>query len=319
MELLEIRKSLADSIESRSLSDPNYSSHWIEHTKNRRLVGGRKIRGMDGFGTKYRRIPFLQFLHNRAQREVFDEYQEVSKSHFFKLGQRVAKLQRRLFDGDMLRHVYTLDFLCNNYFNQSSQKSSADNSTAVVCVIGDGRTNFTSLALESRVFGKVIHVNLPEILLADLDLLERMKISGKIQLASNREELLAQLKDSTTSLILVRAQDAEILTKVGVDLFVNIASMQEMTLEVINRYFSIIESNECYFYFCNREFKRLYGGEMFSFFDLPWERFRVLFHEECGWHLGHYTLKNWKLLGKRKYDGVVLHRVLTSKKLMCNL
>jgi len=170
-------------------------------------------------------------------------------------------------------------------------------------------TNFVSPSLRSKLFKKVISVNLVEVLLNDLFLLEKegsLK-EHEVGIAITNEELLRLLADSEIHLILVPAFKAPMLSNQGIELFVNIASFQEMTNENIANYFQIIKSNNSYFYCCNRKYKKLYGGEVLEFMQYPWGNPRMIIDERCPWHQTYYDKKFPFFF---QYDGAIMHRLV---------
>ena len=104
-----------------------------------------------------------------------------------------------------------------------------------LCVIGDGQANFVSPVLASNSFSKVISVNLPEVLLSDLELILKAGTpESSIRLCTNSKILCEALQDRTIKLILAPASFCAILSHHPIDLFVDIASFGEMTLDCIN-------------------------------------------------------------------------------------
>ena len=76
-----------------------------------------------------------------------------------------------------------------------------------------------------------------------------------------------------------------------IELFINISSFQEMTeIEIIN-YFEIIKNNKSKLYCCNREYKKLPGGEEIYFDKYPFSNCKKIFYENCPWHKKFYYLK----------------------------
>lgn len=125
-----------------------------------------------------------------------------------------------------MRHVFTFDLL-SNYSDFVNAE--------VICVIGDGQSNFVSMAWMLNKYKKIVHTNLAEILLSDLDLLEKLPgiHSKSISLVQNRKELKDALRSPEVKIILVSSSDREILSNSEISFFVNIASMQEMTNQMI--------------------------------------------------------------------------------------
>ena len=95
-----------------------------------------------------------------------------------------------------------------------------------------------------------------------------------------------------------------------VSLFINIASMQEMDMAVIQKYFSIMRTStvESYFYCCNRENKTLPDDSVICFSDYPWdEKERIIIDEPCSWHQQYPS--NFPPF-RRNFDGTHLHRLI---------
>jgi hypothetical protein len=86
------------------------------------------------------------------------------------------------------------------------------------------------------------------------------------------------------------------------DVVTNVGSMQEMNYATIERYFSFLR-RRCkpgnLFYCCNRELKRLIGGEVIEFKKYPWwPADRHLVDEVCPWYRYQLlTRRSAKLLG----------------------
>jgi hypothetical protein len=106
------------------------------------------------------------------------------------------------------------------------------------------------------------------------------------------------------------------------NLAVNIASMQEMTPDIVANYFTFMRHHfpvRNIFYCCNRERKILMGGEVLEFTKYAWrETDRNLIDELCPWHQYYFsarpTARGLALLGLRLplvnyYDGPMLHRL----------
>ncbi len=112
--------------------------------------------------------------------------------------------------------------------------------------------------------------------------------------------------------------------KLKIDTSINIASMQEMTLESIQKYFDFLRENsskENLFYCCNREKKTLIGGEVLEIRKYPWcDLDHIYIDEYCPWYRFFFTV--YPFLGKNKpqlmgvsipfvnyFDGPFIHRL----------
>ena len=116
---------------------------------------------------------------------------------------------------------------------------------------------------------------------------------------------------------LIAASHSTILLNTPIDLFVNIASFQEMNVDTIRQYFKLIKSSTtgAALYCCNRREKKLYGGEIIRFGDYPWNGFKHLItDDECPWHQHYYVHRRHRLLPIPKtqipYDGIHDHRLV---------
>lgn len=276
------------------------SSHWVSHTANAKVGMDSRIGDIDGFSSRTPRFPFSSFLHRRAQRKTFSNLDVAIGSPFYKIASDFCLAQSRSIDVCVMRHVFTFILLDSHGLLNKSK---------IACVIGDGQSNFVSLAIKSNSFSKIISVNLSEVLLSDLDLIEELDLREDIGLATSVSEFRQMLNDPRFSLIMLRATDSHFLTNSQVDLFVNIASFQEMNQRLVESYFQIIKSNGSYLYCCNREHKRLYGGEILDFSLYPWGGSETLLDELCPWHKYFYDFKSISLFRRGEYDGSIRHRL----------
>jgi hypothetical protein len=291
---------------SQGESASHKSSHWQRHTE-KFAIKNNKVLGIDGFSPRSRKFPFSNLLHEILQKRNFNNLSIPTNSSWYFLGKVAAKKQCRSFDLDILRQVFTLDFLEGN-LNL--------NSTPNICIIGDGQANFTSIALQSSFFNKIISVNLPEVLLSDWELIKKLSFQGITAIARSENDCQEFFK-SDNRFAMIQASDCNILSAKPIDLFVNIASFGEMRKDTIAKYFKIIKSSTmgAALYCCNRREKRLTGGELLRFSEYPWNGFaRILADEPCPWHQSFYSLKRNKFLPIPKagiaYDGIFDHRLI---------
>ena len=83
--------------------------------------------------------------------------------------------------------------------------------------------------------------------------------------------------------------------------------MQEMKPETVDDYFQVIKSNSAYFYCCNREYKKLIGGEELIFTQYPWGNCKRILLEDCFWYRKHLDPKPPFII---KPDGNVKHALV---------
>lgn len=156
----------------------------------------------------------------------------------------------------------------------------------LACVIGDGMTNFLRPALEEfSPSTRFLSINLREGHLIDARLMATAEGVPPVEMLRSRAAVNSWLKSEGTARVgLVLAEDVDVLRGVGIDLFVNVASMQEMTPEAIHLYFDLMRSAPgSVFYCCNREEKSIKDGAVSRFAEYPWEEVEVLLDERCPW------------------------------------
>jgi len=285
------------------------SSHWAARTSRFSVENG-KVNGIAGFSSRSIRIPFLTYyLHAFLQFLNFRNFYDAILSKWYGSFDTVLSKQGRSLDNDAYRHVCTFTFL-EKYINFSSIDT--------VCVIGDGQANFVSPLLARNTFSKVISVNLPEVLISDLELILQLDIQeSSICVCTKHDDICVALQDQAIKLILVPASFNSILLHQPIDLFVNIASFGEMTQDIIEKYFAIIKSSSkgAYLYCCNRLEKRLEGGEVSLFENYPWEGYSIMYaDDDCPWHQQFYEVyfnKCFPVVSiRRPYDGAIKHRLV---------
>jgi len=294
-----IRVALARDLQG---SDIAKSSHWKFHTQSLKISSNNLVTGINGFSNRSHRFPGSTILHKRNLNLLFPWASEILDSVNFKSAVKICHLQSREVDTCVARHVFTFELLENT----------VDLTRDLVCIIGDGQANFVSLAIENNFSRKLISINLTEVLMSDLDLIEKIEgISpNEIAVAQTKLELEDFLNNAEQRLLLVSAQNVSILFESDIDLFVNMASFQEMNTSLIKVYFDVIKSNNAYLYCCNRVEKVLYGGEINRFSEFPWGDEKVLLDESCIWHQNYYSLRSPTLYKKLPFDGEVWHRMV---------
>ena len=294
-----LRRELVKRIEAGNATK---SSHWKAHTKDFSFTNDYRIRGINGFSNRTRRFPGSRFLHTRNLVKLYPEAKELLQGVDFKNVSDICKSQGREIDSCVARNFFTINLL-------REKKIDFRNS---ICVIGDGQANFVTLALYFKISKKVISINLNEVLLSDLDLIETSTLidSSEIQIATSKSEVDSFFQDPLKRLLLISSEDLNLLSNLEIDLFVNIASFQEMTVQQIEQYFEMIKSNRAYLYACNRTYKKLYGGEITEFFKYPWGDSTTILDEKCNWHQAFYSLKSIRLYKKLPFDGEIWHRLI---------
>ena len=195
----------------------------------------------------------------------------------------------RFIDADTIRHIFTFEKL-KEHVNPKS-----------ICIIGDGKINGVLGAHLTFPNAKIYSVNLSETLINDNMILEKIDIDLKKSITLITD-LNFPVKDKM--LTLIPSNLKKILLNKNIDLFINIASFQEMVPDEVNEYFEIIKDNKSKLYCCNRQYKKLPGGEELYFEKYPFSNSKKIFWEDCPWHQKFYSLRPPFI---KNYDGNTKH------------
>jgi hypothetical protein len=200
----------------------------------------------------------------------------------------------QIFGYDVTRMALTIEFLERYIGNLDSKK---------VCLIGDGYGRFGSILKSIYPDCKIIYINLGRTLL--FDYLYTHKVFPK----RNHQVIRAQNELSNDFSYIEAERYREI--KIEAEIFINIASMQEMNMNTINDYFSLIksQSHPIYFYCANRISKKLPDGSVINFNEYPWEGTKVIADELCPWYQQFPSIKPPFV---RKFDGPIQHRLVST-------
>lgn len=302
--------------------DPGESSHWEKYHSSFQFTGDG-FRGLQGFGEwgkpRGKLYKAFEIILQWRFLQMADD-----KADFFYLhniAAKIASIQNRNYDLDMLRQVLTLSFL-------RARIPQLQKRDKLVCVIGDGFSTMTSLLLASNSSSRVVLVNLNKTLLVDLWYLKLWmgdKLFGNsVDLVTSKDGLQRALDKPITNsdvfgrVIAIRAVDHELIRYCPLNLVINIVSMQEMNPSVIREYFDdlrkCISDYDLYFYCCNRLEKSLPDGTVTRFFEYPWSgEDQILVDELTPWHQWYYSLRPPFF---RLYDGPIQHRLAVIAKLI---
>ena len=244
--------------------------------------------------------PYLKsILPGILSKSLFSKYD--TDQNIIDAGIDVINDQGRILDFDCVKQILSLDLLVK-------KKAIKDGDTVVV--IGDGY-GFTGSLIKSLFKGvKIIFVNLGRVLFFDCFYTEKVLPSEKAVIVSEKEEL-NNVPES--GLAFLEAEKYEYLNGYSADLFINIASMQEMDPAIVNRYFSLMRSGSKtpFFYCCNRVEKQLPDGTNVKFNEYPWnEQDEILIDEQCPWYQKYPSNRPpfWK-----PFDGPIQHKLVKLK------
>ncbi len=276
-----IEEQLANNID---LTNENKSSHWKKYL-NPSSNFHNKLSHL-GFGS-YTTKSYKDIFHKYLQKYIFGS--KIFETKTYLKYKKVFDNDNRLIDTDTLRHIFTFEKL---------QKIIDPKK---ICIIGDGKINGVLGAHLTFPKAKILSVNLSETLFHDYIILKELNIGLKDSIELVRNE---NFKMSNKIIHLIPSNLKNFLFNKDIDLFINIASFQEMHMSEIKQYFTIIKNNNSKIYCCNREYKKLVGNEELYFNEYPWGECKKIFWENCPWHKKFYAFKPPFI---RKYDGNTVH------------
>ena len=277
----EINKKLYDLIPETNL---NKSSLWKKNLPDSsEYLNKFNHLGVASFTKKNAK----NYIHNILTKIIFGN--AIFKTKTYKSYKSVFDKINRYIDVDTIRHVFTFEML-KEYVNPKS-----------ICIIGDGKINGVLGAHFTFPQAKIYSVNLSEVLIQDNLILEEtgINLTKSVTLV---EDINKFSKDSIISLI--PSCNKKFLTNKNIDLFINIATFQEIPYYEINEYFEIIKNNKSKLYCCNREYKKLPGGEELYFEKYPFSNSKKIFWEDCPWQQKFYSLRPPFI---HKYEGNIKH------------
>ncbi len=279
----------------------NTSSHWKKYGELQRV---KKIDNEyeligQGFGDFSKRN-ILRFLIDIPTKIYLFNLNKSCSKKILKGIRWVADKQKRCFSYDLSRISLTLDLL---------SKKIVDLENKTFCVIGDGYGSLGCLIKKIYPNSKIIYVNLGRTLF--FDLYYSKKCFPELKHSLIRSNLCSLSADFNYI-------EAEYFKKIFFtsDIFINIASMQEMNYEQISSYFNAIRNQDidCWFYCCNRVSKTLPDGSVINFSEYGWDDSdQIIFDELCPWQQ-RFPI-NWPPFSK-KFDGPIKHRLIKLKKLV---
>lgn len=238
----------------------------------------------------------------------------VSRLHYPGLHKEIRKAKKIVrsmglsFSRDALRQA------CTGYF---LKKHIGKNKLPVknILIIGDGHGILSALMSEAFPGAKIFLIDL------GVTLFFQAYYLGKT-FPQKQHTLLGEADGLKTEngFFYCPAEEQDHFPPEEIDLAINVASMQEMTMDVVAKYFQLLRERKTkLFYCCNRLEKILPDGTITRFMDYPWlKEDKHLVNEECPWHrffFGRSAAENMKLLKLvpipllHRYDGVHWHRL----------
>ena len=209
---------------------------------------------------------------------------------------KLCKIQKRLFNYDLIIHSIVLDIL-------NKKRLLLNN----ICCIGDGKANFVSGLLfinkNNEYIKKIYSINLPQSLIQDYLIIKKFNLIEDSRIKVLNKEV--DLTDEKIHLFLVPAENKFLLKNKNINLFVNSFSFQEMPISETLNYLEIIKSNNSYLYSLNKEQKIMYDGIKINYYDFGIsKKSKIIFEEEAKFVRYYYNLR-FPFFHKKK--GKVIH------------
>lgn len=250
-----------------------------------------KIRG-EGFGdfevnsfvNKLKNIP--SFIYLRGLKKDLDPKLLLAAT-------KVSQSANRLLSFDCIKQALSIQEMIRLGVSFENKK---------VCIIGDGY-GFMGLFLKT-IFPsiKIVSVNLGKTLFFDYLYTATSCMDCTTSLGNSERE---------TDFKFVCAENYEESDIKDIDIFINIASMQEMDISTVQNYMRWIRSQlseAVYFYCCNRVSKTLPDGSEIKFNEYGWEeKDSVLLDDLCDWYQ-RFPINRPPF--SQEFDGPIKHRLV---------
>jgi SAM-dependent methyltransferase len=280
-----------------SLQDSYLSSHWkkygpqsIIHVKNKTIDCLRGI----GFGDCQQTsslsiskifhyltiLTYLAILHNRTK--------ILSWMAIARLIIRSCRDIDIFFSYDVFRQCCIVSIL-EQYVPQKENPR--------ILLIGDGYGILAGILKLHFSNVQVVLVDIFPALLFQAIVLGRglPKVKHSIIQHNTNKDLGVSKRGPLSDIIYCHAKHLPHLKNIKFDIVINVASMQEMTSDIVKRYFNFIRSSSHknnLFYCCNRETKVLPDGETLRFEAYPWHELdEHLFDEEPPFYKWFFSSK----------------------------
>jgi len=171
-----------------------------------------------------------------------------------------------------------------------------------VCIIGDGYGFMGNILKAIKRDAQIISINLGRTLVFDVFYTRLAHANSKVRLVQTGQDY-----DNDLGFCFLEAEGYDLLSQLSIDLFINIASMQEMDNKVIEKYFQFIRESKAskkYLYCCNRVEKKLPDGTITRIDCYPWDNSIFVIDEPCPWYQKYPkpTPPFW-----RPFDGPIKH------------
>ena len=209
----------------------------------------------------------------------------VKNNFFLEQAKSIATKTNRHLSFDCCKQIVILERILSKSNQLFKGNNFTTNNIKNICIIGDGYGYMGSLIKKIDSEVKIVSVNLGKQLLYDLYFTHKV-FCDTVSYNLVRSEHLNELHADFTFL---EAENSSLLAEMKIDLFINIASMQEMNGQTIAEYFHYMRENKKYkdrvlFYSVNRLEKNLPGGEIVRAQEFPWGDSKTLLESIPEWY-----------------------------------
>lgn len=258
------------------------SSHWknIGAHEAQEATDGSVILNGFGFGTFRPFSPIKALLHmHESLMAIIICFLNINNKYLLLSALKVGFKSKRIIDFDLIKQAIALDYILQKIPTEKLDFTKKK----TVCIIGDGYSSMGSLIKILFPETRIVFINLGKTILFDLHYFNKIFQFENYEIINTSEDIKADTRNN----LFIPAENYQAIEKLEIDLFINIASMQEMDLETINNYFKFIRASKSkvkYFYCCNRHKKILPDGTQIIFEKYPWNNCEFISNENCHWY-----------------------------------
>ena len=288
------------------------SAHWKNFSQSFQVEQNpdgsiRKIKGYGFGGSDDNRLSarIMSFIENGLL-QAWLSYPGLAKEK--KEAKKTVASMGLSFSRDAFRQV------CTRYFLKR-EMAKTNIPVKNILIIGDGHGILAALMSEQYPEARIFLIDLGATLFFQAYYLENTFTDKQHVLLDKNNPSIPE-----NGFLYCPAERLEDFPSIEIDLAINIASMQEMEITVVNDYFRFLRERKTkFFYCCNRLEKTLPDGKVTRFTDYQWLKEDIhLTDEKCSWHqffFARSSAPNLKLFNiipiplLHHYDGVHWHRL----------
>ena len=293
---------------SPNLKDTTYSSHWrkyismssveLHETESKFKISIQT----KGFGSYIKNSFMKRILDIPRQRQLKKLLRGIDKENLIALHE-ILNSMGVLCSFDAVKQVKAIQLI----------KKNIDLNGKRVAIIGDGFGFAGNFIKKTFPSSKIISINLGKIQIFDCLMTYLETPKSTVNFVGQKNSYSSQADFN-----FVPAEEIFDTDIKDIEVFINIASFQEMGIPTVKKYFkfmrSQVEANEVVLYCCNRSVKELPAGEIVAFANYGWHtEDKIFFDGPCDWY-SHYP-QNFPPVWK-KFDGEIVHRLAKLKKVI---